>query len=1404
MNRLLDANEQEIRERTSLVADYIRALRLLGCTSPALERAWRQMCITVDPLASPDRAVAQLRLYLDEVENRIGQVPQGFPQVDYVACENEDDIRVARRSWADQVMKSVLDLGSRRAPVLFGGSATGGAGERNEEPLAEPLSAADEAVVAPSSQVVLSSEGQNSSNGGGGGSPSGPVSLSSTRVVQVFSKWRDYGPFEVTVEENATGYMVMSQVVDHLRAFISVPPLPRWIFVGPNKKQGELISPSDPFWNLVSQDEIATIQCLEPDYGNSKRLIADRLQTTHDQEMETFGDFVYVQVPKEGHGHRRRRKTKRDQSLVEGSDQVGVVSGDHPPRDSKRRHGWNAERLTGWDVQPPDTTQLPEWVGDIVTQINNELGPFNKAMSTANVQDTRPSLRLGEIGALSGSGRQAIVRLMNQIGRVRDPTLHIKLPFGGERIFEAATYNFEMAMMIVAIADEIAMPVVAFGSQIAPSWDLVLTDKFDTQSGHVVILQVSVKSLKQKVTDDVKRQRPRTPSRSPKRKFQERSSGRRVFGLGGSNDAPASKDRGAIGSGGNSDSPPAKDCQVNVAIAGPLHGASSCGQGTMNGQGFACNHGSIAGAIATEVANVGEISPTLGFTVDEGERFGVGESSEVLHPLEEQLSVDWSRVVNHAIETNRVYSRQDRIFNLDGLSWVAVHEGYMPFFPPLFGDGHVFADFEWAPVCFPSLPQELASFQAQWERWSLGQVGFDKRTNVSVRYLQRDRLGYWTCQFCTGQTCFLAVHSDYEDWGQIFPGDALIAFQVHQIGCYKGCPLIAVPKIGSGSSLIKQPAGIEIAGTPVTVYELFAGIGGWSAGLAHLGSHVVVAVELCPQKAQILAEILQVPCVQASQLRPHHLEQSVVIQGDVRDPTWFHASLVLPAKLVLWSAPCVTWSAGGRLRGLSAEEGLLLLDSIGLCGLFSPPISVGENVLGLVSHPDWDLVRLFAQAILGSDFQVLKACLRQLVPMARNRIFLLQGPYCPVLPKLRLNLDDNAWLLGSEDQVKYCQLKEVEKDFLSQRELLPDSLKGRAPPYLLDKQVLELRVVSTDALPTLVASYRYQCELHQDHLLARGLYTWLLDSSLGPRYIDAFEAAWILGFGPSLRLPASPQVAMNCVGNCVAPVQVLQILFLVWPHLQPNHELPSFDRLLRAMVFGKPPLQAFCRFACEGVWILGFQPLARCLPDPKCLLLADLVCAPFQLETNQGFSQEALWKALNVAWTWLPTELQVYFEDDFVLVFADLRKVRVLLHGCCLLVSPLCQVGALQTLLNQVTDNYQHRLWNPDQPLSNTEGTIVRLELQVRMFEDSSVVFLVGLRLRVVEFVPGETVLEAVDRAFPFRLRSFVRKVWNCRTAAFSRERVLFQPVASIRCGSVPGSFLFSPLDFFGSTRLLP
>ena len=98
--------------------------------------------------------------------------------------------------------------------------------------------------------------------------------------------------------------------------------------------------------------------------------------------------------------------------------------------------------------------------------------------------------------------------------------------------------------------------------------------------------------------------------------------------------------------------------------------------------------------------------------------------------------------------------------------------------------------------------QALASgtitFQAQWAKWNLGQVGFDRRKNV----LMTDCFGtgFWKAQLASGDICFLAVHRDYQEWGTVSTGDWLVAFQVVQIGCFQGATLIGVPKIGSGSN----------------------------------------------------------------------------------------------------------------------------------------------------------------------------------------------------------------------------------------------------------------------------------------------------------------------------------------------------------------------------------------------------------------------------------------------------------------------------------------------------------------------------------------------------------------------------------------------------------------------------
>jgi len=88
VNRLLDKDANELRSRTCLIADYVRCLRVLGFSHPALESMWRQLSLTLDPLASPDQAVAQLRRFVDAAEANLSVIPETFPRVDFVQSLN--------------------------------------------------------------------------------------------------------------------------------------------------------------------------------------------------------------------------------------------------------------------------------------------------------------------------------------------------------------------------------------------------------------------------------------------------------------------------------------------------------------------------------------------------------------------------------------------------------------------------------------------------------------------------------------------------------------------------------------------------------------------------------------------------------------------------------------------------------------------------------------------------------------------------------------------------------------------------------------------------------------------------------------------------------------------------------------------------------------------------------------------------------------------------------------------------------------------------------------------------------------------------------------------------------------------------------------------------------------------
>lgn len=158
-------------------------------------------------------------------------------------------------------------------------------------------------------------------------------------------------------------------------------------------------------------------------------------------------------------------------------------------------------------------------------------------------------------------------------------------------------------------------------------------------------------------------------------------------------------------------------------------------------------------------------------------------------------------------------------------------------------------------------------------------------------------------------------------------------------------------------------------------------------------------------------------------------------------------------------------------------------------------------VFGLLDHPDWALVQLFVKALLGHAFQVHKACLNNLVPMTRSRVFLLLGPHVVELPQVKVELGIRARMLDHDDQVFYCQLTDEERDLLSRRELLPRSLRVLAPEYLLPRQLLHLRVVQGSLMRTLVASYRYQCYLNFD--------PYILADLDGMGLIITTQAAWL-------------------------------------------------------------------------------------------------------------------------------------------------------------------------------------------------------------------------------------------------------------------------------------------------------
>jgi DNA (cytosine-5)-methyltransferase 1 len=161
-----------------------------------------------------------------------------------------------------------------------------------------------------------------------------------------------------------------------------------------------------------------------------------------------------------------------------------------------------------------------------------------------------------------------------------------------------------------------------------------------------------------------------------------------------------------------------------------------------------------------------------------------------------------------------------------------------------------------------------------------------------------------------------------------------------------------------------------------TVLELFAGAGGLAIGLENAGLKCIA-----------LNEIDKWACQTLRKNRPNWK----VLEGDIKDFdfTEYHNSV----DVVTGGFPCQAFSYAGKKLGLADARGTLFYEYARVVQEVNPPICIGENVRGLLSHDNGKTLQGMISILneIGYNVvpvEVLKA-IKYKVPQKRERLILV-------------------------------------------------------------------------------------------------------------------------------------------------------------------------------------------------------------------------------------------------------------------------------------------------------------------------------------------------------------------------------------------------------------------------------
>ena len=171
-------------------------------------------------------------------------------------------------------------------------------------------------------------------------------------------------------------------------------------------------------------------------------------------------------------------------------------------------------------------------------------------------------------------------------------------------------------------------------------------------------------------------------------------------------------------------------------------------------------------------------------------------------------------------------------------------------------------------------------------------------------------------------------------------------------------------------------SNFEKAANEYKVLELFAGAGGLAVGLEKAGL-----------KCEALNEINKFACATLRKNRPHWN----ILEGDIKD--FDFTNFKNKVDVVTGGFPCQAFSYAGKKLGFADARGTLFYEFARVVKEVNPPICIGENVRGLLSHDKGKTLQGMISILDEIGYkvvpvQVLKA-IHYKVPQKRERLILV-------------------------------------------------------------------------------------------------------------------------------------------------------------------------------------------------------------------------------------------------------------------------------------------------------------------------------------------------------------------------------------------------------------------------------